>query len=269
MKRLLGSLAIFVAVALAACPAGQSVSAQTAASTDGAWRPLTGAELGKLLPGFDIGAIQKKNEQPYSMYLKPDGTFDGEYVTTSGSSIAHYSGTWRLNGNAFCVQYGDTSEYCRGIETQGDGGPYRYADDRLPITVDSVRIVNNPAPGVPAVMIVVPGTDIPKDVAALSGVWTGKWDSKYDMVLEVMKILPNGFAEIAYRYVKSAGDPFTVAKSNVATIQGSTLTLPGMTLTVRANDATKADGVSEGTSNIGAAVRTGNVGDRHGIFNKE
>ena len=263
MKWQLGISSVFLALGLVLTPAVQPILAQTAPSPDASWRALTGAELSKLLTGMDVGAIIKKTSQPYSMYLKPDGSFDGTYTTSSGGSLTNRSGTWRLDGDSFCVTLETTAEYCRGIESQGDAGPYRYADNKLPITINSVRTVTKPGPNLPAVTIVIPGSDVPPDVARFTGVWSGSWDGTYDTVIEVTRIRPDGFAELTYRYVNYANTPFLLSKIRFGRIQGNTLSFGGITLTLRKNDATKADGEVKGTSDLGVPI------DRHSAFSKQ
>ena len=75
----------------------------------------------------------------YTLELKPDGTFRGDFESPSArrSATKSDSGKWEIKENQLCIQWNRVQqgkEKCLGEIVKSDSGEYRFEDGR-PITI--------------------------------------------------------------------------------------------------------------------------------------
>ena len=125
-----------------------------------------------------------------------------------------------------------------------------------------IRVVSHPADGLPDITINVPGAEVPESLARFSGVWTGQWDNRFDAMIAVTSIHPNGIADIEYRWVNNIGQAYSVGSAKLAKIAGGVLSFGGIDLKLDNTDTMKAWGELNGRNELGPVHRLGQFSKR-------
>ncbi len=126
---------------------------------------------------------------------------DGGYSYVAANNM-HYKGRYTLAGDKLCItiEHGEARCDRVGIDQYG---PYLFTKageqlrfgTRAPMSWQTMTTLC----GVPvAYTVQPPAGNVPKEVAAFSGTWVGKWDYGMCGALVVESVQPNGVATVIY-----------------------------------------------------------------------